>query len=71
MTLHQVTVIYDFLCAKCCVIHILLDRIKSNQIIVKITCLVAFMPAKRQHFLEIINSRMYASTKWDHVGCWL
>ena len=32
MTLNLVTVIYDFLCAKCYVIHILLDRIKSNQI---------------------------------------
>ena len=32
MTLHLVIVIYDFLCAKCYVIHILLDRIKSNQI---------------------------------------
>ena len=30
MTLHLVTVIYDFLCAKYYVIHILLDRIKSK-----------------------------------------
>ena len=32
MTLHLVTFIYDVLCAKCCVIYILIDRIKSNQI---------------------------------------
>ena len=32
MTLHLVTFIYDFLCAECCVINNLLDRIKSNQI---------------------------------------
>ena len=32
MTLHLVTVIYDFVFAKCYVIHILLDRKKSNQI---------------------------------------
>ena len=31
MTVHLVTVLYDFLCAKCNVIHILLDRMKSNQ----------------------------------------
>ena len=32
MTLYLVTLIYDFLYAKCCVIYILLDRITSNQI---------------------------------------
>ena len=32
MTNHLVTFIYDHLCAKFCVIYILLDGIKSNQI---------------------------------------
>ena len=31
MTLQLVTFIYDFLYAKCYIIHIVLDRIKSNQ----------------------------------------
>ena len=43
MTLKLVTFIYDFLYAKCYAIHIVLDRIKSNQIIVIIIIIIMIM----------------------------
>ena len=67
MTLQLVTFIYDiFLYAKCYVIHIVLDRIKSNQInilfvygygdcICPLPCLSLFIPGLFVEFLVIAH----------------
>ena len=67
MTLQLVTFIYDFLYAKCYVIHIVLDRIKSNQIKNALPCWLQTFPPTTSLIVE--GSRELAGHKCCHCRC--